>query len=1036
MMVKLKNSTMEIHHTTREARAVSELLEDAGNCREDIKQEVNLNLLSDSLFSEQQKLRHALDWAHRFLSSGSEVYHELCRADSLIFADEKHEKKREKEKRSYNHPSAAKYHRPVFCPAGTDEVFEGGSTLEKLKPSNYMNSEQNNFLCRRKPPLQEDLHISFSFTQGRDEVTWPENRETENMKSMGLQRTTNKQTPTHGDCRTSRLHICNQTHQTNISDSSANETLASDAATSLIKETYSCWCDVIGKKSTVFGDVTTLKPLLQSRDSTDVIYKAMVEVEKEKTDARLKENDGNMHSEHESNSSFMSHSEPEKIPAQTANPTFSCPLEIPSNLTVYEQYQLCVDQLHHFRQSQHIKPGCSIESTAEGSKTPEEAVAPVEAPAKPTSCFELNCSTTNPEIKKQFNKARSRMITEEWSSGAINKNQDRTTCNRYRETLIGHRETKHCDNLTMKESRPLSQKNTANDDKHCDFIKRTSEAITSTGVIKTPVQHSRAVPDNVPGVEESATLTANSVLLLKKTELHPGPKCHQSRVKGQKETTGDRGPQRLCGKSRMAMSSLTNGGILPRSQSAGAVKHTKKLNTQTYTKRHTPEDRVKHASPYRDTQPCLQSTETHTCRHDGTRPTSPASGTTVNVVVNNTDCGYSPAGVPVCDRWLCLPDEVWLSILSLLPPSDLCRSVQVCRRLLALATDHTLWKTLRIENSNLTEQLLLFVGKRRPRSLSLYSCSGLSVTSCGLEMFFTLCGNSLEEVKVTSCSGPGLHGDQMLCLIGQLCDHVTSVDVSWSGATDTGVKALSDGCGGSGLKSVVLNGCHVTDDPLKKLIMRHKESLSRLEVFGCQFLTPSCLQKIFEVCPDLKHLNIGQVPKVNKHSFTVMTSHLKCLISLNLTGLQAVTDATVDTLLQNGVKLQSFTLSSCPGVTDLTLHNISKYTPFIRYLDISGCKAVTDAGVQSLSLGCRRLQQLDLSSTGTGNRGVTLLANYCSGHLHTVKLSFCHITSENILKLCRRCKRLKVLHFYGCAHVPTEREIREVNTFVKVYPLP
>lgn len=37
----------------------------------------------------------------------------------------------------------------------------------------------------------------------------------------------------------------------------------------------------------------------------------------------------------------------------------------------------------------------------------------------------------------------------------------------------------------------------------------------------------------------------------------------------------------------------------------------------------------------------------------------------------------------------------------------------------------------------------------------------------------------------------------MLPLIGQLCDHVTSVDVSWSGATDTGVKALSDCCTGS-----------------------------------------------------------------------------------------------------------------------------------------------------------------------------------------------------------------------------------------------
>lgn len=51
---------------------------------------------------------------------------------------------------------------------------------------------------------------------------------------------------------------------------------------------------------------------------------------------------------------------------------------------------------------------------------------------------------------------------------------------------------------------------------------------------------------------------------------------------------------------------------------------------------------------------------------------------------------------------------------------------------------------------------------------------------------------SFQELKVTSCTGPGLHGDQILSVISQCCGHVTSVDVSWSGATDTGVKALTD----------------------------------------------------------------------------------------------------------------------------------------------------------------------------------------------------------------------------------------------------
>lgn len=49
-----------------------------------------------------------------------------------------------------------------------------------------------------------------------------------------------------------------------------------------------------------------------------------------------------------------------------------------------------------------------------------------------------------------------------------------------------------------------------------------------------------------------------------------------------------------------------------------------------------------------------------------------------------------PAGVPESHNWLNLPDEVWLSILSVLPHGDLSRVVEVCHRLHTLATDHTL----------------------------------------------------------------------------------------------------------------------------------------------------------------------------------------------------------------------------------------------------------------------------------------------------------------------------------------------------------
>ncbi|KAG7489526.1 F-box LRR-repeat 7-like [Solea senegalensis] len=825
---------METDPTTREAHAMSTLLEASGNCRQNISQELNLHPVSDSLCSEQKKLRHVLDWAHRFLCYGSEVYQEFCRADRLILAVDRNEMKRKTEEMS---------------------------------------------------PLQDNLpHM-------RDEVTWPENREMDQMKQR---RELQHPSVNHSIIQDNEI-VINGLHKS-MSQTSTNQTYA--PAKHFITDSKPCWSSVSKRRVSLQCDYTDMSHTMdgaQSKGSENQQREEaeeMMGVVEEKTDTKQenKFNSASMlfcdNNDHDINNDCPS--KPQREPAQesqTAQPSFPCHLQIPSNLTVYEKYQLCMDQLQNLRLRQnHVTElGCLFESPTKVQKTCKEVVAPVETPVLPTFPFKLYSSSTNPEFKKRLNEK-----THQDVSAAENPEESSS------------------DYLTLRE--------------------------------------------------------------------------------------------RLI-------------------------------------KKHTSEDRRRQTSPQRDTQTFLQPTDTHKRQYADLTPTSPFTGATVHAV-NNTDSKDGPAGVPVRDCWLCLPDEVWLLMLSLLPHSDLCRVSQVCSHLHRLTIDHTLWKHLTIENSTLPERWLVSMGRRRPLSLCLYSCSGPSITSNGLEMFFTLCRNYLEEVKVISCTGAGLHGDRILRLIGQLCDHVTTVDVSWSGATDTGVKALSGGCARSRLNSIILNGCHVTDDPLKKLIVRHKESLCRLEVFGCQYLTPSCLQSIYQMCPALKHLNIGQVPKVNAHSLTALTSQLKCLISLNLTALQAVTDDTVATLLQNCVKLQRLNLSSCPGVTDLTLHNIGRYTPCIRSLDLRGCKAVTDAGVQSLTLGCRRLQYLDLSSTSTGNRGVNLLTNYCSGHLHTVKLSFCHISLANILKLCRRGKRLKVLHLYGCARLPTEREIREVNTNVQVYPLP
>lgn len=385
----------------------------------------------------------------------------------------------------------------------------------QLEPLNYKNSEQNNYLSRYKSPSQEAPHILF--TSGRDDVTWPEYRETEDFKSSELQLSTIKKELSHVNCRTSGEHTSNHRHHTNISESRSNQTFTSDAATCLIKGATSCWSNASRENS---------KILLKNNDATDLIYERdqskelsenqkdlKKEAEKMKVEEAKIDNGEDYERRHkESSPAFVvydstSYSEPERIHeqmAKTANASFDYNFKIPSHLTVYEQYKLCMDQLHHLR----------LRQNAEKERKTEETAAPAEAPVLPTSCFECMSSNTNPDIKKCLNKVQSKRL----SAAEMTAERASDTSN---EKATEHGD--NGDNLNVHQTpakQSLRQENYVSSTAHLDlsdnkdgFMKKTATAITSTEkVISTRLMHSRAAPADV---EESAARSA-----------HPGIEFH------------------------------------------------------------------------------------------------------------------------------------------------------------------------------------------------------------------------------------------------------------------------------------------------------------------------------------------------------------------------------------------------------------------------------------------------------------------------------------------------------------------------------
>ncbi|XP_053888630.1 uncharacterized protein LOC128839568 isoform X2 [Malaclemys terrapin pileata] len=384
--------------------------------------------------------------------------------------------------------------------------------------------------------------------------------------------------------------------------------------------------------------------------------------------------------------------------------------------------------------------------------------------------------------------------------------------------------------------------------------------------------------------------------------------------------------------------------------------------------------------------------------------------------------------------WLLLPDELWLCIFSLFSHKELSRVAQVCHRFHQLARDESFWRHIQILDCHcLNDEWLIHLGLHHPQCFTLYHCHDetQSITHKGLMKFFQHCRDSLKELSITSCSGPRLRGDTILLHASTFCSQLTSVDISWTGATDLGVIALAEAS--LSLQGLSANGCQLTDDAINALVEKHGKSLSKLEIFGCHALTTKCLGSMARECPNLRTLNIGRVPKVTDVCLVKIVNCLKKLTTLNITGLNVVRDRVVHFIVTQCPKLEYLVLSSCSQVTDISLVEISTYLQTIRYLDVSGCKRVTDVGIQALAGSCRQLYYLDLSSTGTSKRGVCFLASFCHISLECVKLSFCKdITLEAVKKLCKNCKRLKLLHLYGCRITPDLESIKEINKTVQV----
>lgn len=384
--------------------------------------------------------------------------------------------------------------------------------------------------------------------------------------------------------------------------------------------------------------------------------------------------------------------------------------------------------------------------------------------------------------------------------------------------------------------------------------------------------------------------------------------------------------------------------------------------------------------------------------------------------------------------WQCLPEEIWLLILSFLPITDLHSFMMCCHDFNRIAHDRSLWRSVNLYKKDLSDNEIIKIGHLRPISLSIVQCSGVklngdSVSNRGLREMFTMCGSNLDFLSVASCVMPPLSGEAMLHHAVLHCAGIHTLDLSWCNLTDHDIDLVSNSF--MGLKAILLNGNQaLTDISVGKLISSLSLQLESVEVQGCFKLTNRTLIEIGK-CSNLLSLNLAQCHKFSSSQIMSDVRQLRNIESLGLKGLKQVRDSCVTEIVKSCRNITSLIISQCTSLTSKSLVEISCALSDLTSLEASSCKqCVNDTSTGSLLTNCKSLSCLDLSSTPITNLTLQYLSTHCH-LLSDLKLNFCSVTDAAVKDFIVKCESLRKLQLYGVKSISVE-ELSELNSQVVV----
>ncbi|KAK4769385.1 hypothetical protein SAY86_027535 [Trapa natans] len=215
---------------------------------------------------------------------------------------------------------------------------------------------------------------------------------------------------------------------------------------------------------------------------------------------------------------------------------------------------------------------------------------------------------------------------------------------------------------------------------------------------------------------------------------------------------------------------------------------------------------------------------------------------------------------------------------------------------------------------------LIFNSRETLKSLSVAKCLGIKDFEKGTG-FPSTCPpcESLQYLSISNCPE---FGNSNLTILGKMCSHVQSLDLSGlCGITDSGLLSLFEACKG-GLVKVNISGCiNITDEAVSALCKTHGWGLEVLNLYSCPKIGDRSLVLISENCQLLNDLDVSRTAVSDLGIRALSCGDLLNLQILSVAGCH-ISDKSVPALKKLGTSLMGLNLKHCSGITQHSVNRL------------------------------------------------------------------------------------------------------------------